>query len=286
MKIIDTLSSKIDKTVKYVYNSNNAALEFSYINKDDGKDIICVPTQTTCNLGCKFCFLTDLKLPLKNLKPEEIVDGINSVVDRSNLLQSGNKVLLISFMGCGEPLCAIDEVIEVSNRIREQYSKHYEVVRFAVASLIPARLLFNKFEDQIIRNKLNCKFHYSLHTPDPVVRKDLMPGAAPISIDLVSSYIKKTNNSAEVHYSLMNGINDKDEDASRIITMLKGKSIPVKILRLSEKSTTEDLQMSKKAREFQALLEAGGIKTEYYEPPGNDIGASCGQFLLDYYKKI
>lgn len=281
MNCIDIIKSQKDKTVKYVFDSFDSILEFSYINKGDGKDIICVPTQTTCNLGCKFCFLTGLNISQRNLQQHELIDGVEYVVRRSG---TSNKILLISFMGCGEPLFNINSVIESARYMQACYTKNYYTIRFAVASLIPTHELFKEFETRVMQLNLKCKFHYSLHTTDPVMRKSLMPGASPICLDLIFHYMESTNNSAEIHYSLINDINDDIKDATRLIELLKGKPITVKLLKLSEKPG-DILLESKRIKEFQAMLEAGGITTEYYEPPGSDVGSSCGQFLSDYYQK-
>jgi len=67
-------------TIKYIfYTEDKLVIEFSYIDKDDGKDIICVPSQTMCNIGCKFCHTTDYigKIKTRNLTKEEIVAGID-----------------------------------------------------------------------------------------------------------------------------------------------------------------------------------------------------------------
>lgn len=63
MKFLKLIKSTEDNTIKYIFKLDdtldNFLVEFSYINKNDGKDIICVPSQTMCNLACKFCHTTD-----------------------------------------------------------------------------------------------------------------------------------------------------------------------------------------------------------------------------------
>lgn len=286
MKCLEVIKSKIDNTVKYVFESNNSILEFSYINKNDGKDIVVVPTQTSCNLGCKFCFLTGLKLKVRNLMPIELVEGITHILKD---VSDKNEVLLISFMGCGEPLLNIKNVIDTMKCIETLYNSSYDVVRFAVASLIPDVLEFVNFRYEIKKNNIKCKFHYSLHTTDFSLRKQLMPGAATKDMPTIFSFLRlymREGNSVEIHYSLMDGINDTNDDINSLKSYLcKDQIIPVKFLKLSEKEDSEYRQ-SKKIDEFRKSLEDAGIPTEYYEPPGSDIGSSCGQFLLDYYKKI
>ena len=79
MKFLNKIYSKIDKVVKYVFEYNKQIVELSYIDNGTGKDIICVPTHTMCNLGCKFCHTTDYigKIPIVKITFHEIFYGIN-----------------------------------------------------------------------------------------------------------------------------------------------------------------------------------------------------------------
>ncbi len=286
MQLLEVIRSKTDKTIKFVFLSCGQVIEFSYINKDDGKDIICAPTQTACNLGCKFCYLSDIKLPVRNLEPYEIVASVNFIVEKLQLHEgkNTNSVLLVSYMGCGEPLLNIANVIEASCQVQDLMKDRYQTVRFAVASLIPSLSLMEKFIGLVKKTGLKIKFHLSLHSPDPMIRKGLMPSAELIeeSIELVEKYICQTGNSAEIHYALIKNINDRDRDAEALVALLTEKPISVKFLAYNAKPTL-DFEESERVEYFQKKLETIGVKTEFYRLPGWDIGSSCGQFLMDYY---
>jgi len=190
-------------------------------------------------------------------------------------------------MGCGEPLLSSEKVVKTMASLPSFYfCEDYSLVRFALASLIPSRHSFIKFLDLIIKHGLHrlVKFHYSLHTIDPVLRKQLMPAAIPSTegIQLLKMYKEETKNNVEIHYSLMDSLNDTDEDAKKLSELLKDTGFNVKILKLSEKESA-DLKVSN--RVFRKILTDNEIENEYYEPPGSDVGSSCGQFLLDYYQK-
>jgi len=282
-EIRKVIHSKLDNTIKYVYRSQGQIIEFSYIDKKDSKDIICASTQTSCRLGCKFCFLSDYDLAVRNLSPEEIVGPISEIVDG---LPSRNDVLLISFMGCGEPLLNLDNVIESAKQIIERYSGIYKVVRFAVATLIPHPKLMEKFIRLVHEEKVPMKLHLSLHSPDDERRKVIMPSAYPVreSISFVEEFMRKTGGSSEVHYALMDGVNDRDEDLGALISLLEGRNIPVKFL-IYNKKPSVDFTPSKRVKTFRTYLEHFDIKTEFYVPPGGDIGSSCGQFLMEDYAR-
>ncbi|MDO8442920.1 MAG: radical SAM protein, partial [bacterium] len=257
IKLLERVRSKTDKTIKFVFLSGGQVIEFSYINKDDGKDIICAPTQTACNLGCKFCFLSDIKLPVRNLEPYEIAVPIYFIIKELRLLEKKmpDTALLISYMGCGEPLLNIDNVIEASRMIRNQMGSIYKVVRFAVASLIPAASLMEKFIEAVKKAKLKMKFHLSLHSADHMVRKGLMPSAELIeeSVELTEKFVRLTENSAEIHYALIRNINDRDCDAEALVTLLTGRPISVKFLAYNAKPSV-DFEESERVIYFRAWL--------------------------------
>lgn len=281
--------SKIDNTVKFIFTSRDQIIELSFIDKNDGKDIICVPSQTSCKLGCKFCFLTDYDIKVRNLSPEEIVLPIQYMIDNLKLLKrkNRNQVLLISVMGCGEPLLNLDNVIAMCEKITEKYKSHYKIVRFAVASLIPKISLMEKFIEAVKSRNLRVKFHLSLHSPREKVRQTIMPSASSVlgSIEQVKKFMRFTANSAEIHYSLISDINDRDEDMLMLIELFENTGIPIKFLIYNEKPSIEFVA-SLRVEYFREVLESHGIKTEFYIPPGRDIGSSCGQFLMDYYEQF
>jgi 23S rRNA (adenine2503-C2)-methyltransferase len=160
------------------------------------------------------------------------------------------------------------------------------VVRFAVATLIPHPNLMKKFIRLVAEEKIPMKLHLSLHSPDDERRKVIMPSAYSVreSISFVKEFMQKTGGSSEIHYTLMGGVNDSDEDLGDLISLLEGENIPVKFLVYNEKPSV-DFTPSKRVRKFCVYLEHFGIKTEFYIPPGGDVGSSCGQFLMEDYAK-
>ena len=89
MNFIKKVFSQKDNTVKYIFRTlDNLIVEFSYINKDDGKDIICLPSQTMCNIGCKFCHTTEYigKIKTRNLSYTEIVHGVEYILAELNMV--------------------------------------------------------------------------------------------------------------------------------------------------------------------------------------------------------
>ena len=292
IKLIETLKSKENNVIKYIFlTDDNQITEYSYINKHDGKDIICVPSQTACNLGCKFCHLSDIEnIKVRNLKSEEVIESIKIIIDDLKLLDNCNtpndKTLLISFMGAGEPLLNTYNLITVMNRIKQKYENDYKVVRFAIATLIPKIEKMIDFIDMIKLSELNCKFHFSLHFTNNKQRKEFMPASSDIrnSLALLEHYTLHTGNKAEIHYTLIKDVNDSNQDIDNLLHLVYGRGIPIKFLHYNEKKTLNCFT-SDRISQFTKVLEDNDIETEFYIPPGRDIGSSCGMFLVDLYKK-
>ena len=285
MELIKIVKSQTDSTQKFIFKSLGYILEFSYINKDDGKDIICVPTQTMCNMGCKFCHTTDYigKIVCLNLNYEEIFEGVKYIYNHFNL---GQKTLLISYMGCGEPTVNVDNIISSMDSIVSFIPA--PLVRFAIATCIPKGNWnsFFRLTNLIHKHNHKVKIHLSLHYTMDILRKEWMPNSLDIipSLAAVDFYRKLTGNAVEIHYALIDGINDTEQDAILLSSFLKDRDFNVKFLFYNERPTLENHASNKsKLNTFKRYFDKYNISSEYYIPPGLDIGASCGQFLMDYY---
>lgn len=289
MDRIDTIRSKIDKTVKFVFRLDDGSIaEVSHIDKEDGKDILCVPSQTCCNLGCRFCHTSNASgVKVRGLTYNEIYKMVDAVCFGYSLPQPGN-ILLVSYMGCGEPMMNELEVYTSMMAITDK--KTYNC-RFAIATLLPKDKWrdFFDFTWAVKRYKLKCKVHLSLHFTEDEIRNEWMPAALDIapSLDALCFYRNITGNSIEVHYALIENVNDDTEDAHYLALMVKSntRNIPVKLIKYNTKDDQYKPSSDKRLDDFVSVLQMHNVQHEYYEPPGHDVGASCGEFLMDYYLK-
>lgn len=282
LDLLDTIHSKVDKTVKYVIRLDDGLIaEVAYIDKDDGRDIICVGCQTACDCGCKFCHTAEALGKVKNrcLGASEIEGLVMFVRNRH---RHDDRFVLVSYMGCGEPMKNMEAVFNSMWALRVFIGKD---TRFAVATLLPESHWhkFFKFTGRVKTEKMPVKVHLSLHFTSDEIRKRWMPCALPINpaMTALSFYRQMTENPVELHYALIDGVNDSESDSSALTDLALRHNAPVKILRYNPR----DIQHvpSNRVNEFLHEMRVRQAEVEYYEPPGIDVGASCGQFLLDYY---
>jgi 23S rRNA (adenine2503-C2)-methyltransferase len=277
--------SQQDKTQKFLFTTDGMTLEVSYIDKGDGKDILCVPTQSGCNQGCLFCHMTGSNIPVQNLPAGAIVAAVQLVRHQLNL--TGEKPLLISYMGCGEPLRNTSNLRMSMKQLQQDIPQ----VRFALATIMPQRceaewIELGKFVKEL---GIDLKIHLSLHFVEDEVRERWLPKAGKIapSLHLLNWYRDFTGNKIEIHYAPIKGFNDTFEDALALSwligrTKTSNKTV-VKLLQFNQKPGLA-VEASPHLEDFESDLSVYGINTERYTPPGRDIGASCGQFDLDAYR--
>lgn len=285
MQILEKVHSRVDKTVKFVIKLDDDKIsEVAYIDKSDGKDILCVSCQTACAMGCKFCHTTDCRelLEVRNLWGKEMFEMVKLAYDDLEL-RGNYRTLLVSFMGCGEPVMNYDAVVRSMYYVRDIHADS----RFAVASMLPRYFWKSYFLmlDLIQANNLDVKIHLSLHFPHDQIRKEWMPQALEIKPSIAAlEFWKSIGGAVEIHYAMIDGVNDSLQHAAALGNLIEGRDLPVKLIKYNERKTIE-YHPSPRVAEFMKHLDLFGASVEYYEPPGVTIGASCGQLLMEYYKK-
>jgi 23S rRNA (adenine2503-C2)-methyltransferase len=245
-----------------------------------------------CNLGCKFCHTKEYigKIKTDNISESDIYMGVEYIINDLSIA-TRNGVLLVSFMGCGEPLQNVSNVVKAMKHIKSLEGKGIDYVRFAVATSLPK----NDWDDFFIMTKmisdakLPVKLHLSLHYTIDMIRKEWMPASLDIlpSLSAVDFYKRISGNAVEIHYTLIENVNDTEQDAILLSNFLKDRDINIKFLFYNKKDNMDYVASNPdKLKVFKKHLDKYSIQHEYYVPPGISVGSSCGQFLLEYYEEL
>lgn len=275
-----TRQSTKDVVTKFIVDFDGIPTEFTYVDNLTGKDIICVPSQTGCNLGCRFCHLTARQDQIvRQLRPAFTTAAIERVVAMKGR-PDANKTLLTSFMGMGEPLLCVDHLASVAGNVYDQFKDTYSEVRFGAATIIPTARLIENLTNRVCASWLPLKLHWSLHHVDDSKRHEIMPCAVGIQegAALLTAYRDATRNPVEVHYTIFDG-NDTEECAKRLGDLMLTNSLHVKFLQFSERPD-KVVGRSATVERFMNTIDALGVSWEAYAPPGADVQAACGEFEL------
>lgn len=291
----------VDNSIKTVCEENKRIIEITLLQNKKSMDVVCAPTHHFCNLGCKMCHLTNNRLN-KKMIPIQINDFIEALsygLRDNGKRRTENKKLLISFMGVGEPLLNLELLKSLALK-RDLLCKQlgYNHIGFALATMMPNQNL-NELAQFMDQHCIPFKVHFSLHSPIDAKRKELIPSTK-VSIEeafyLLHNYdtiiskneyiqkewkhFHKTDRVTEIHYTLIDQVNDTLEDLNRLTELLSTYQFSIKFIRFNPK---ENLYISKKEEDWVNYLKENGIYVKTYCPPGKNIGSSCGEFTKHYY---
>ena len=281
LDMVRVLGSR-DTTRKYLFRLADGNLIESvlipaspalYGNKSDRRTI-CISTQVGCAYGCKFC-ASGLEGFSRNLRPNEIVDQIIAV-ER----ESGEKIDNIVFMGMGEPLANLQNVMRAIQIINAPWglgigARHITVSTSGLAPQI------RKLADE----PLQIRLAVSLHGATDKVRDLIMPINRRYNIETLLSacdyYAARKKQRLTFEYILIAGVNDSDEQARFLSCHAYRLSAKVNLIPYN---LVEGLQWSRPSRnrqeKFLSILREQGVAATLRREKGHDINAACGQLRL------
>ena len=292
-KIVREQVSKEDGTRKFLLEySDGNAIETVFMKYKYGNSI-CVSSQAGCRMGCKFCAST-LNGLRRDLTSGEILAQLLTVeraVKNSLASEKGEasskeidpkewKINHIVVMGTGEPF---DNYLNVMRFIQTVHDPRWlnisnRNITVSTCGVVSMLKLFAEDCPQV-------NLAISLHATTDDVRSSMMPINRMFPIEKImeaaKEYTKKTKRRITFEYTMVNGVNDSDEDVKRLANLLKGMLCHVNLIPLNKvEGTGFDTVSRKRAEEFAEILEKAGIAATVRRELGADIDAACGQLRL------
>lgn len=271
VKALRRYVSKIDGTVKYVYELFDGELIESVLMKYEHGYTVCISTQVGCRMGCKFCASGIYGLT-RNLTASEMLAQI-TYAQRDNNIRVSNIVM----MGMGEPLDNFDNSVKFLKLVSDDNGlniglRHISLSTSGVVTGIKKLAEYN----------MPITLSISLHAPNDEIRSSTMPVNKKWNIDALLNacreYQKVTTRRISFEYALIEGVNDSDENAKELAARLKGIMCHVNLIPANPvKENTFKKPDRKAIIAFQKKLESYGITATIRRTLGADINASCGQ---------
>jgi len=228
---------------------------------------LCVSTQIGCAVGCLFC-MTGQDGLLRQLSSAEIVAQVV-------LARSLREVRNIVFMGMGEPAHNLDNVLEAIELLGTLGGIAHKSLVF---SSVGDRRMF----ECLPQGRVKPALAISLHTTSAVLRKKLLPQAPLFDpaevVELSEGYARAINYPIQYQWTLLQGINDSDEELENIVQLLKGKYAILNLIPYNKiASLNFNRPSQKRAEEMAAYLNKRGIFTKLRNSVGQEIDGGCGQ---------
>ena len=95
-------------------------------------------------------------------------------------------------------------------------------------------------------------------------------------MDSCRRYFETTGRRISFEYAMIDGVNDGDAQADRLVELLRGMPGHVYLIPLNDVAESP-LKPSRRVRQFQQRLESQGVTATVRRKLGGDIDASCGQ---------
>lgn len=266
---LDFRSIAPDKTRKYLLRlEDNLIIETVGIPTQK-RLTVCVSSQVGCAMGCDFC-ATGKGGFTRNLQAYEIVDQILTV---QNDFQE--RVSNVVFMGMGEPLLNLKEVVKAVKSINQDIGIGQRSLTISTVGLP------NKIRE-LANHKLQVTFAVSLHASNQKLREHLIPSADhyPLSqlLDECREYVQITGRRVTFEYILLAGVNDLSENALELAQLLKGFQTHVNLIPYNPISEADyQRPNSKRINQFADILKQKKIAVSTRYSRGLEADAACGQ---------
>jgi 23S rRNA (adenine2503-C2)-methyltransferase len=230
---------------------------------------VCVSSQVGCPMDCDFC-ATGKGGFSRNLKAHEIVDQVLTV--QSDFEQRVSNVV---FMGMGEPMANIDEVVSAVKSLNHDVGIGARSLTVSTVG-IPGKI------QQLAQHRLQIVLAVSLHASNQALREQLIPSAKKYTLDHLldecRDYIQVTGRRVTFEYVLLAGVNDLPENAQELTQRLKGFQTHVNLIPYNPISEVDyQRPRNHRIREFSTILEQANIAVSVRYSRGLEADAACGQ---------
>ncbi len=273
-----------DGTRKYLVRiAGGHEVEVVYIPEED-RGTLCISSQVGCTLTCTFCHTGTQKL-VRNLTAGEIIGQV--MVARDDLDEwpepgegSDSRPRLLSnivLMGMGEPLYNFENVRDAMKIAMdpEGISLSRRRITLSTSGVVP--------EIARTAEEIGCQLAISFHATTDDVRDKLVPinKRWPLVdlLDALRNYPKVSNSERiTFEYVMLDGVNDSDEDARRLVKLIEGIPAKINLIPFNEwPGAPYKRSSNNRIRAFSDIIYNAGYASPIRKPRGEDIMAACGQ---------
>lgn len=238
---------------------------------------VCVSSQAGCAMACQFC-ATGLGGFRRNLTTAEII--AQPLLAMTTDEKARNTPTHIVFMGMGEPLLNVNNVLQTLTLMHEEMQIPYRHITVSTVGIIAGI-------EKLAAAKIPVTLAVSLHAPDDELRHRLIPTSTKIRVlDLVHAtreYVAQTGRRATFEYVVLGGVNDDANRARMLAQLCKGWPVHINLIPWNDVpgANLEEQDFiapqPQQLREFRAILERSGVTVTQRVQRGADVAAACGQ---------
>jgi len=270
LKINNKKISKLDNTIKYLFQTNDNKLIESVSMIDGDRHTICLSSQIGCSVDCSFCATGKMGI-IRNLDTGEILEQLLKINNDRKI-----PITNLVFMGMGEPFLNYNIVIKACKIINDPSAINISSKKITISTsgILPKI-------NQYIKEQHKYKLAISLNASNNKTRDRLIPINKKWPIEKIIESIKKYKYSKYraimFEYILIKGVNDSQENALELAKLLKNINCKINIIPYNQ--IDSDYKRSENIDEFIKKIKSININFKIFIrwSKGQDIDAACGQ---------
>lgn len=276
---VKTFVSK-DGTIKYLFKTFDGHFIESVFIPHEGRYTVCLSSQIGCQMNCKFCATAKIKF-VRNLTLSEIVNQL--IIIQRDMKPQGFFISNVVFMGMGEPLLNLDNVLKSAEIFTHQYSLNIAKYRITISTCGIA---------DVIPTLADLKYNIaiSLNSADDAVRSNLMPINKKYPLNVLKNsirdfYKRAGKNFISFEYIMFKDTNTSLTDIDKLIKYVNsiGWLTKVNLIRYNKNSYSDfEVLNDEEVDVIFRKLNNAGVLTTVRNSKGADIKAACGQLSASH----
>jgi 23S rRNA (adenine2503-C2)-methyltransferase len=266
LELVDEALAR-DGTEKALFRTHDGRpVEAVLMRYRDGRRSLCLSSQSGCPLTCAFCATGSMKFG-RNL-------NVSEILDQALHFRRKEPVNHAVFMGMGEPMLNVDNVLAACERLPD-------------IGITPRRTTVSTVGwipgiERMTTSGPPVRLALSLHAADEALRSELMPVndryPLPEVLAACLRWREARRQQVFVEYLMLDGVNDRYEQAVQLAELLEPKNA-FKVNLIPYNPTDASFSGSTRGAidAFRAALEERGLRATVRLTRGRDIEAACGQ---------
>jgi 23S rRNA (adenine2503-C2)-methyltransferase len=262
------------RTIKFLWELDDGARVETVLMHYDDRSTVCISTQAGCAMACSFCATGQAGFE-RHLRAGEIVEQLARARHRALGSDPPRRVSNIVFMGMGEPLANYDATWAAIRRIHADMGIGARHLTVSTVGLVPGIL-------RMAEEDLPVGLAVSLHAADDELRDELVPinRTYPLAelMAACATYVERTRRRLSFEWAMIDGVNDRFEDAERLAELARPLRAHVNLIPLNPTPGYAVRGSSgNRVRAFTAELTRLGVNVTVRDTRGDGIDAACGQ---------
>jgi len=267
-------------TRKWLFRAPDGAAIESVLMGYPRRATLCISSQAGCALGCTFCATGQFGFE-RHLEPGEIFAQV--AYAQAFLRQIGmpgvpDHLTNVVFMGMGEPLANYNRVREAIRRMVEVMGLSARAITVSTVGIVPGI-------KRLAEEPWPVYLAISLHAADDELRTSLVPINKRYPLEMLeaaaSEYFEKKGRRLSIEWTMMDGVNDTDDQAIKLAAIANRLRAHVNLIALNPTPLSEEAASPERRIEgFARLLANHGVNVTIRNTRGREIDAACGQLRI------